>query len=83
MYYLTTIKIYYQSLLQCDISSGQSENISEVSVRNRQQIRGDVDVDKLSINYVKRKYRKSIYDSHVNDRENIKRFYLQKDLTNQ
>ncbi|KAK1372758.1 Zinc finger MYM-type protein 1-like protein [Heracleum sosnowskyi] len=44
-------------------------------IENCQQIREEVDVDKLPIDPAKRK---SIYDSHVNDREKIRRFYLQK-----
>ncbi|KAK1355202.1 hypothetical protein POM88_048458 [Heracleum sosnowskyi] len=72
------MKRYYQAMLQNDIPPGQSENVnyvSEASVQNCQQIREEVDVDKLPIDPAKRK---SIYDSHVNDREKIRRFYLQK-----
>ncbi|KAK1352734.1 hypothetical protein POM88_053165 [Heracleum sosnowskyi] len=75
---LSAMKRYYQAMLQNDIPPGQSENVnyvSEASVQNCQQIREEVDVDKLPIDPAKRK---SIYDSHVNDREKIRRFYLQK-----
>ncbi|KAK1361659.1 hypothetical protein POM88_046133 [Heracleum sosnowskyi] len=52
------MKRYYQAMLQNDIPPGQSENVnyvSEASVQNCQQIREEVDVDKLPIDPAKRK----------------------------
>ena len=69
------MKRYYQSMLQNEIPSVQSENVSEPCVHNRQQNREESNVDEFSIDPAKRK---SISDFHVNDREKVRRFYLQK-----
>ena len=73
--FVTAMKRYYQSMLQNEIPSVQSENVSEPSVHNRQQNREELNVDELPIDPAKRK---NISDFHVNDRVKVRRFYLQK-----
>ncbi|XP_074323642.1 uncharacterized protein LOC141660546 [Apium graveolens] len=68
-------KRYYQSMSQNEMPSVQSENLSEPSIHNRQQNHEEFNVDELPIDPA---MRKNIYDLNANDREKIRRFYLQK-----
>ncbi|XP_074342835.1 uncharacterized protein LOC141680533 [Apium graveolens] len=63
------MKRYYQSMLQNEIPSVQSKNVSEPSVHNRQQNCEELNVDELPIDPKKRK---NISNLHVNDREKVR-----------